>query len=118
MTRRKRALVAGLASLACIASCSPGPRLPEATSRALEGIRPEEIRAHMSFLADDLLEGRETGSRGYLVAARYVAAELEAMGLAPAGEDGTYWQKVPLRKPSIDPDKCSLVLLGNGRRHG
>lgn len=106
-----------LASLALVASCAPGARLPQATSRALEEIRPEEIRAHMNFLADDLLEGRDTGSRGYLVAARYVAAQLEAMGIAPAGDDGTYFQRVPLRKATVDPDACSLVLVADGREN-
>jgi Zn-dependent M28 family amino/carboxypeptidase len=113
MGKRTGALFAGLVALT---SCAPGARRGDPTSRTLEGIRPEEVRAHMSFLADDLLEGRETASRGYLVAARYVAAELEGMGLAPAGDDGTYWQTVPLRKFTLDPGKCKLVLGGKELR--
>jgi hypothetical protein len=56
---------------------------------AMEFIRPEAIRAHMNFLADDLLEGSGTNSHGYEIAARYMATEFESMGLAPAGEAGT-----------------------------
>jgi hypothetical protein len=54
------------------------------------------IRAHMAFLADDLLEGRVAGSRGYDLAARYVAAQFEAVGLEPGGDNGTWLQSVPL----------------------
>lgn len=54
------------------------------------------IESDLRFLADDLLEGRETGTRGYDLAALYVAERLRAIGLEPAGEDGGYFQRVPL----------------------
>ncbi len=57
----------------------------------------DNIRAHIDFLADDLLEGRETGTRGYDIAARYVASQLRQYGVAPKGEHGSYLQSVPLR---------------------
>ena len=55
---------------------------------------PERFRAHVAFLADDLLEGRDTGSRGYEIAARYVAGNYEALGLRPAAA-GSWYQQVP-----------------------
>jgi hypothetical protein len=82
---------------------------------AIKSIRPQAIRAHVRFLADSLLEGREPGTRGYDIAARYVAAELEAMGLHPAGLRGTWFQPVPLRKTVSDASRSSIMLLGNGR---
>ena len=51
----------------------------------LQRITAEGLRAHMAFLADDLLEGRGTGTRGYQLAANYVRAQFEEMGLKPAG---------------------------------
>jgi hypothetical protein len=75
---------------------------------------PERIRADVAFLADDLLEGRGTGTRGYDLAARYVAARFEAMGLKPGGKDGSY-QSVPFVSASADPAKPSAVTL-NGMR--
>ena len=48
----------------------------------------------MKFLADDLLEGRGTGTRGGDIAARYIASQFELYGLRPAGDDGGYLQKV------------------------
>ncbi len=53
------------------------------------------IRADIEFLADDLLEGREAGTRGHELAARYAAASLKAAGYAPGADDGTYFQEVP-----------------------
>ncbi len=57
---------------------------------------PEAMRAHMTFLADDLMEGREAGTRGYDLAANYVAAQFAQLGLKPAGDAGSYLQTVPL----------------------
>lgn len=56
----------------------------------------ENIRAHMAFLASDLLEGRETGSRGHEIAAEYAAAQFALLGLKPGGENGSWFQRVPL----------------------
>ena len=64
------------------------PAFPAASSTA--------IRAHVEFLADDLLEGRLAGTRGYDIAAAYVASELAQAGVAPAGADGGWLQPVPL----------------------
>jgi hypothetical protein len=97
--------------LAFAQSISPIP--PDARA-AMQELRKEPFRAHMAFFADDLLEGRGTGRRGHEIAARYVAAQFEAMGLKPAGNDGTYYQRVPLREITVDPDKCSMTLTENG----
>src|SRR6266481_4456117 len=57
---------------------------------------PEKIRAHVKFLASDLLEGRGTGQRGGDIAAEYIATQFVSYGLRPAGENGTYFQDVPM----------------------
>ena len=73
---------------------------------AVDGIRGERLRAHMRFLSDDLLEGRGTGTRGHDIAARYVAAQFEAMGLeAPLGR---YLQPVPIRSAQVNAARTSL----------
>ena len=54
------------------------------------------IRAHITFLASDLLEGREAGSPGYDIAANYVASQFAQLGLKPAGVGGSYFQPVPM----------------------
>ena len=71
-------------------------RLPSAAFAALETINPENIRWHVRFLSHDLLEGRGTGQRGGDIAAEYIATQFAEYGLKPAGENGSYLQKVPL----------------------
>jgi Zn-dependent M28 family amino/carboxypeptidase len=56
----------------------------------------EAIKAHMTFLADDAMEGREAGTRGYDIAANYVAAQYALLGVKPGGDKGSYLQRVPL----------------------
>ncbi|KRA17008.1 M28 family metallopeptidase [Lysobacter sp. Root604] len=72
------------------------------------------IEADVRYLADDLLEGRETGSRGHDLAALYVAQRLRAMGLRPAGENGGYTQRVPLLRAQRLPEGNELVIERNG----
>ena len=85
-------------------------RLPGAAFAALETINPEHIRWHVRFLSHDLLEGRGTGQRGGDVAAEYIAIQLAEYGLKPAGDGGTYMQKVPLVGITTQPETTfSLV---------
>ena len=73
-------------------------------------IKPNALASHIRFLADDLLEGRETGSRGFELAARYVAAQFATFDLQPAGDNGSYFQHMRFRSTKIVPEKCSFVL--------
>src|SRR5580658_9748727 len=74
----------------------PSVKLPGAAFVALETITPEHIRWHVRYLSHDLLEGRGTGQRGGDIAAEYIATQFAEYGLKPAGDHGTYMQKVPL----------------------
>jgi Zn-dependent M28 family amino/carboxypeptidase len=75
---------------------TPSVQLPSAAFAALETINPEHIRWHVRYLSHDLLEGRGTGQRGGEIAAEYMATQFAEYGLKPAGDHGTYMQKVPL----------------------
>jgi len=77
-------------------SKTPSIRLPGPAYAAMETISPERIRWHVRFLSHDLLEGRGTGQRGGDIAAEYMATQFAEYGLKPAGDHGTYMQKVPL----------------------
>ncbi len=81
-------------------------------SRAWAGDAPDGQRwwSHVAVLADDKLEGRNTGSAGHLKAAEYVAAEFARSGLKPAGTDG-YLQPVHLISREIDESHSSLTLI-------
>ncbi len=76
----------------------------------LAAIAPAALSAHVRFLADDLLEGRAPGTPGHAIAARYLAAQLQAAGVEPAGENGTWFQNVPLLALRVDPSRCTLRI--------
>lgn len=72
----------------------------------------DRFRAHVEFLADDLLEGRESGTRGYDIAAQYVASQFAAAGLKPAGDDGGWLQQVTMQKVVRGANRGSITLTG------
>ncbi|HZJ53891.1 MAG TPA: M28 family peptidase, partial [Myxococcaceae bacterium] len=72
-------------ALALSLAAAPPARTSAAAERA---ITPDTIRAHVRFLASNLLEGRGPGTRGDALAQSYIAAQLEALGLRPAGPQG------------------------------
>src|SRR3954470_15600649 len=59
---------------------------------ATKKITAPSLAAHVRFLADDLLEGRAPASRGGELAMRYIAANMERLGLQPAGDNGGWLQ--------------------------
>jgi hypothetical protein len=84
---------------------------------ALAGDAPTDGQrwwSHITFLADDKLEGRNTGSEGYRKAAAYVQSEFERAGLRPGGTDG-YFQPVKFNSRRIVESDSSLTLLRDGK---
>lgn len=69
-----------------------------------------QIEADMAFLADDSLMGREAGTEGFMMAANYVADRLKSIGVKPGGNNGTYFQEVPLRRSARDPDEAFIEV--------
>jgi len=95
-------------------AAAAGPVADPAVEQAMSRIRPEGLRAHVRFLADDLLEGRGTGTRGYNLAAAYLAAQFEALGLEP-GAGGSYLQPVPLLLARAVESESVVRLQRNGQ---
>ncbi|HVR96429.1 MAG TPA: M28 family metallopeptidase [Thermoanaerobaculia bacterium] len=93
---------------ACLATAAApaDPHLPASFGE----VRPAALRAHMAFLAGDLLQGRGTATREYEIAAKYVAAQFEAAGLEP-GVNGGWLQPVPLRRSELDPEASSVEIV-------
>jgi Zn-dependent M28 family amino/carboxypeptidase len=105
-------LVLGLAVMALVSGCqSPVPppaSAPQAASpdepgvkTALDAIKGDLIRQHMATLADDKFEGRGLGTAGYDGALNYVETTLKSYGVEPAGENGGFRQRVPLRNSAV-----------------
>ena len=96
--------------LTCVLLATALPGASQVSS-PLDRIRSETIRAHMTFLADDLLEGRGTGSSGFELAAKYVAAQFASAGLQPAGTEGGYYQRVHFRHAKPIAEQSSLAIV-------
>src|SRR5580692_5549056 len=100
------------------ASASKAPKpsigLPGAAYAALETITPDHIRWHVRYLSHDLLEGRGTGQRGGDLAAEYIATQFAEDGLKPAGDNGSYLQKVPLVGITTLPETQFSLLPKQG----
>ena len=90
-------------------AAAPAPALQPADAAAAA-----RVRGHIEFLADDLLEGRGTGTRGHEIAAAYVASQFRALGLQPAGDDGSWYQWVPLRRARLVEGKSNIALSIGG----
>jgi Zn-dependent M28 family amino/carboxypeptidase len=82
--------------------------------RCGDRISSDSLRAHVRFLADDLLEGRGPGSRGDELAQRYIVAKFESLGFQPAAPDGSYVQAVPLIGVQAHPPE--LLTLRNAEK--
>ena len=105
MLKTSLILVFSLILLSCQGTNEPTkPAKSQSTDKALA----TRIAAHMDFLASDLLQGRQTGSTEYNIAANYVATQMQQYGLQPAGTDGTWFQDVPLIKSSLVADSVKL----------
>jgi Zn-dependent M28 family amino/carboxypeptidase len=95
-----------LAAVVLIAACrQPDPPAAETTPNtgpALNEIQPRLIQAHIKMLSSDVFEGRAPSTRGGTLAAEYLANQLMAIGIEPAGENGTYFQEVPIIESVVD----------------
>jgi Zn-dependent M28 family amino/carboxypeptidase len=79
-------------ALCALAAAAAPATVTPAEKAAAQAIRPELLRAHVRFLAHDLLEGRGPASRGDQLTQAYLAAQMEALGLEPAGPGGSWFQ--------------------------
>ncbi|MDO8543221.1 MAG: M28 family metallopeptidase [Opitutaceae bacterium] len=93
-----------------LATALPGTAAP-AESR--DAVMERQVKAHATFLADDLLEGRGAGTRGHALAMAYVSAQFQRLGLEPAGTEG-FLQPMSFRESRLDREAGRLVLHHGG----
>lgn len=102
---------------ACAATQAGAPAAPAPFAAATNVITANAIEAHIRFLASDLLEGREAGTRGYDIAAAYVESEYRLLGLQPGGIEG-YYADVPLQEMTVVPEAAAMSIEGEALVHG
>jgi len=84
----------------------------------VEAINAKQMREWLTYIASDELEGRDTPSKGLDLAAKYIAAHLASLKIKPAGDEGTYFQKFPLKLSRVDPAGTRLDLNGKAFTYG
>lgn len=87
-------------------------RISQQDQAVLGKISPSSMRGHLSFIAPDLLEGRDSPSKGLDIAAEYIAAQFRRAGLEPIGDDG-YFQTANLLEVQ-QPVGFSLTISRQG----
>jgi hypothetical protein len=103
------ALFAGPLSAQVVWPDEEGPWTPRPTEAA---ITANDLRTRLGIIAHDSMMGREAGTLGAFKATEYIAAEFKRMGLLPAGENGTYFQNLPLGPTGYDL-MASRLAIGN-----
>ena len=108
MILKRLLTTAAITALVGCAGTTPTTSAPSVAANATA------IEAHMQFLASDALAGRDTGSNEHEIASLYIATQLQALGLKPAGDNGSYLQRVPLRKARLAQDSAKFTLHVDG----
>ncbi|HEX2079031.1 MAG TPA: M28 family peptidase, partial [Longimicrobium sp.] len=105
MNHRTRLAALAAAVLAAAPATAQAPRtegpLKHAPRPTGAAITAEDLRTRLYIFADDSMKGREAGTRGNVMGTDYIAAELARMGLQPAGDNGTFFQQIPLMQRGV-----------------
>jgi Zn-dependent M28 family amino/carboxypeptidase len=99
-----------LAAAPFAATFAAAQQMPAALAKAEANVSADRIRTQDQFISDDLFEGRYPGLRGGELAAKYIATQFELMGLAPAGDNGSYLQQVDFVGMKAKPEATSFTL--------
>ena len=113
LLNRILALVAAVSFAVCAAGLPPANLPPVPTT--VDSITPTELRMHLEFLASDELGGRYTLSPNFGIAARYLAAHLEAYGFRGAGDHGSFLQTFEVVSAKPDPANSALTITVGGK---
>jgi hypothetical protein len=112
----RRALASFALAAILMASGVGASSLPLPSSEATSSITAPDLKKHLSFLASDELGGRYTLSASNLIAARYLASQLESYGYKGAARGGSFFQRVPLSYRKVDAVHSRVTLDAGGNR--
>ncbi len=94
-------------------SFAQAPEVSRKVAKAMKKVEPTAIKEHIRYLADDKLKGRMPGTEGYQMAVDYVIDKYKNAGVQPGGENGTYLQKVRIRKAFTGADALLVATINN-----
>jgi hypothetical protein len=82
------------------------------TQRGVDTISANQIKDYLTFIASDEMEGRDTPSRGLDTTAKFLALNLARWGLKPAGDTGSFFQRIDLRRDRADNGQTKVEING------
>ncbi|HEX4947102.1 MAG TPA: M28 family peptidase, partial [Blastocatellia bacterium] len=122
ITRMKRLMTLVLSAALCAAPVLAQVKKPKAAATAtfgnVEEITAAQLKAYLGFIASDEMEGRDTPSKGLDITARFLAAMMQRWGVQPAGENGTYFQKMTLQRSQVEGDKTHATINNQRFKYG
>ena len=118
----KRNLIALIAVLAFVfpslAAAQTATKKNSPAVKAAQNITAAQMRDYLYFIASDEMEGRDTPSRGLDTTAKFIGMNLSRWGFKPAGDDGTYYQKIALTGEKSDAANSTLTVGGEPLKYG
>lgn len=106
------ALPTTLAQRRAVSSANTKTPVTVLKARGVDTITAAQLRSYLTFIASDEMEGRDTPSRGLDTTAKFIAMNLGRWGFKPMGDDGTFFQKIALRREALDQTKTSASING------
>lgn len=93
-------------------------KVTPAEKKIVEGVTARQLSDYLHFVASDEMEGRDTPSRGLDTTAKFIGMNLSKWGFKPAGDDGTFYQKMALKRDAVDPAATSVEIGGQKYSYG
>src|SRR5688500_5365044 len=93
-------------------------RITPAERKLAEAITADQLSDYLYFVASDAMGGRDTPSVGLDVTAEFLKMNLDRWGFKPAGDNGTFFQKMALTRESLDTEKTTLEIAGQPFKMG
>jgi hypothetical protein len=118
MTRVHVSSLIALVAMPAVLSAQKATTLPlkHAPQPTTAAISAADLMTRLYIFADDSMQGRETGTQGHVKSTAYIAAELKRIGLKPAGDNGDFYQDVPMLRRTFDP--ASTITVDGTTLHG
>ncbi len=106
--------VAILALLLPTATLAQAPivRITPAEKKIADGVTAKQLSDYLHFVASDEMEGRDTPSRGLDTTAKFIGMNLSRWGFKPAGDNGTFYQKMAMTREALDTAATTLEING------
>jgi Zn-dependent M28 family amino/carboxypeptidase len=99
-------------------AAAPALKISADEKKIAEGVSAKQLSDYLYFVASDEMEGRDTPSRGLDTTAKFIGMNLSRWGFKPAGDDGTFYQKMALKRDAIDPAATSVEIGGQKYSYG